>query len=1464
MSDLRSRAIKYKEYIDAGVSEDAALSRAGITREEVIAVDGATPADGIDEISGYAEAVATMRASMGMETSLEELEEASRKLYEVTTTPDNYARDHILQGGEPGDGPWIIRALTNVGGTFAMPQAALFHWMKGEDIRKAVPPFLSKKEWMENPDTSFEFVTFLDAAGTFLSGMDDSTSRAYGRDLLNISEKSFFEAADIVEQEGDKAGANILRGGSMFINMFVDTATDPLTYLTSMGIGQAAFKQMRRVVPFITKTNGKFIEADALVRIAQHTKDVSDLDAARKALQVLQDDVVEQFKKGNIDSEQAWGQFKEVSRVQGSIQDELDLRLLVKDGEIAAEGVPHARPENVRIPEEKGLARDLALQRKKALDEGWVQSVRPEDMEYDALMRHMATGPDAATVSAEQAGRVAAGALAEDVPIHTRVPINPVESSLNIRRNGVGRDGRILETRRLIDHVVSGLEKRQDSIVETINNLKKAGDMPDGPVTQKGLDALFDDMAGVQRGRPEDAMLSWTAALGGGVRGVVAEHLGDLTHRMGEAVTAHNRGYDFMKDKVNKVYDLLTHEYGHAKEAAENALSNYSFRAKRGEWKSYPLEKKPTSVREYAKDIEMLGNKYAAEHAQVPVYNEVQRMARDAAVAYGKGDFETATTLVEKLKVHIDQGPDHWLRVANEYDPVIAATNQPIYKARGKTAAKEIAGHEKEIKRISKAINFTRKNGKLPKEYVGKELIYPSGARRDFLDSSKFATSQFGEAAGQFFRAALYPKSIMIRPTAAMRFDVAMRETYRVLEKYAPPVAKRVFGGLRDAETELSRRTPFLMERFQRAGVISRRTGPAGEAIGLNNFVEGLSIDKAKSELMYSLLNTKKGSEAWEALAATADENMLNAVDDIRWLLNRDSTRLGLNPDEHIEGYIRHMLDQDHFKGSSKPFIYDGMPLKQNVPSILKTRNGDQVAITPDIVSVMDYYNRALAHELYVRPMYQDIRLGIKDALRASGNPKELNYLNQYGEHLISSLEGRPSFARQLLDKLGLPPAMTNGIQNSAIVMALTAFNSTLAGSLRYWTMSVAQSINSAMPKYGVMNTLRGLAAMSSTEGRKLARIAGTAGETERMMEGMISKISSIATDLRVGAPSMRDAESFIRGVTFTSSMGEQLQKLGVEAITQVSPNMAVEITAKAMQDSRRMNHVFGFLGKPFWFNKVSRSGSTFATMFTSFPFKQTETIIGNALENPGYIADYLMTAGFLSKMADHFAVDLDKYVGVGYTEDFPRTLQGSIPVKTSLAFVRWAETLNPNMDVREAQRRHDAFLREAKNLIPYYTATQRWKDVSKTFMGEPVTKETTGEQKSLVRTKNTSLKTVDGVRTEFFSTLLHMTSFEDKLQRFEKERVRTLSNEIDRNLMAISDMFYEKAKEGKVIDRDKLVYLVKNLRDLGHDIDLDDLSKMATNEYMAAELPQVVRDAIRDKNIASAHKTLNTILRKE
>ena len=154
-------------------------------------------------------------------------------------------------------------------------------------------------------------------------------------------------------------------------------------------------------------------------------------------------------------------------------------------------------------------------------------------------------------------------------------------------------------------------------------------------------------------GEPERRMLKVQTVNGGGVLNPVVEHAGDLTHRMTEFPDdeSYKSGFTFVKPKVDRIHRQLHHEYGFEKEMEQNTKNN--------------VKHTGLTEKEFRERLDKSLAKYADAHRKLKVYNEVQLLSRELAVAIGEKRWDDARSIVDELKSHTDKGADHWAEVAS-------------------------------------------------------------------------------------------------------------------------------------------------------------------------------------------------------------------------------------------------------------------------------------------------------------------------------------------------------------------------------------------------------------------------------------------------------------------------------------------------------------------------------------------------------------------------------------------------------------------------------------------------------------------------------------------------------------------------------------------------------------------------------------------------------------------------------
>jgi hypothetical protein len=185
--------------------------------------------------------------------------------------------------------------------------------------------------------------------------------------------------------------------------------------------------------------------------------------------------------------------------------------------------------------------------------------------------------------------------------------------------------------------------------VEKPTPVGKKTEVKEKPQTK---DERFHALADQQRGKPESAMLKVQNKLGGGVLSPVVEHAGDLIHRMSQHPDFYKGGFEWVKEKVDKVHRYLHSEFGFEKEHKQNWQNNAKYR-----------KKDPTA---FKKDLDAALKIYAKEHGKLKPFNDVQKLANDLAIAIGEQRWNEARRLSSELKKITDKGRENWEKVATK------------------------------------------------------------------------------------------------------------------------------------------------------------------------------------------------------------------------------------------------------------------------------------------------------------------------------------------------------------------------------------------------------------------------------------------------------------------------------------------------------------------------------------------------------------------------------------------------------------------------------------------------------------------------------------------------------------------------------------------------------------------------------------------------------------------------------
>jgi len=301
----------------------------------------------------------------------------------------------------------------------------------------------------------------------------------------------------------------------------------------------------------------------------------------------------------------------------------------------------------------------------------------------------------------------------------------------------------------------------------------------------------------------------------------------------------------------------------------------------------------------------------------------------------------------------------------------------------------------------------------------------------------------------------------------------------------------------------------------------------------------------------------------------------------------------------------------------------------------------------------------------------------------------------------------------------GLPMYNVGDASRTAMGVTALIYSSVLGGSGRYFPMAVATGLATTGSKYGIFGSLRGILTMMTPDGRALAKQAGLDKQWVQIMEDAAwTKIGKLATNMptfngvTVVGPSISATENMIRGWTYHAALGDLMRKQGFQNWDEVvEAGFGRAYLHESLRITEEVNHLFGQLGKPPAFHRLSKSGSVAGTQFLSFIPKQTEELLAQTLENPGKVAQYMMISGYLQRVAAKVGLDVSDYVGTGFLPQSPDEAT-SISFEVMEAMMTHGTEMGKlaagtgNMD--QTARASERLQRALNNFIPLAIASQR------------------------------------------------------------------------------------------------------------------------------------------------------------
>lgn len=714
-----------------------------------------------------------------------------------------------------------------------------------------------------------------------------------------------------------------------------------------------------------------------------------------------------------------------------------------------------------------------------------------------------------------------------------------------------------------------------------------------------------------------------------------------------------------------------------------------------------------------------------------------------------------------------------------------------------------------------------------------------------------------GEKLGDVFTPGLYPESLSLRPPAMLRSLLyQFREPMRVMKSMHPEMFARIRNGTYAAEFEMKRMAEFFDQELVRAGV-KNKAGSAGKM-----------VSKERGEQLFDLLDADPRSEAFTALHLAADDDMRMSMRRIRGMFDYMADKQGISPSErYITGYINHVLSAEQLANGSIPLdLIGASPRAKTFAAHLLDRTG-KGAYERDPLLALDIYSRAASRKLHIEPMLKDMQFAAKKFVKE--NPADAWFMN-YTNDLINNFKGTPSMLGNSADSmmrdinisLRKSPEFTGAWKQvmgdkpipvydpgdaGRTVMAMTslAYSGALTGNARYFPMAVATGIATNAPRFGVFRTLKSLFTWATPEGQALARAAGIGDQWNQIFEAPSWKsISQQAASVHAGGPSIAASENFIRSVTFNSAKEDYMKRLGLSTWREVQ-NAGLEnrILVEASRAAEEVNHLFGQLGKPPKFARVSKSGSVAATQFLSFIPKQLEELASQTMRNPGNIISYLAMSGYISRVAaQDLGIDMSSYVGFGFAPKRAEDLT-SISMDLMKAMENWnmvsSERLMGTGNPDEVATAHANLMKALETFMPLAAMVRQ--NIARGT--EPFTGERRGPGGELVRELDLNwLNSHKGERGDLLSVATQLRGVNDKLESQRMEANRRVTETKAILLRRLAFEYHQAVADGDVRGMD-----AAHQAFISNGIPVPDVSGIVEHEAMSMVIDRETRDMLKN-----------------
>jgi len=251
----------------------------------------------------------------------------------------------------------------------------------------------------------------------------------------------------------------------------------------------------------------------------------------------------------------------------------------------------------------------------------------------------------------------------------------------------------------------------------------------------------------------------------------------------------------------------------------------------------------------------------------------------------------------------------------------------------------------------------------------------------------------------------------------------------------------------------------------------------------------------------------------------------------------------------------------------------------------------------------------------------------------------------------VADAKGKLANKSRARNRLGVNIVPTMKMVDSAtkLSMGITRqlYRGMLGGSLGFTLKNTAQIINT-VADVGPLDTLKGVAKMTTKSGRQTARDQKVLTE----FVGMLEEVNAGGQLDRLLFKPAHASEFLNRGIAYHAGVSAEMAR-----IRKLNPHLskrdimdnarlALRLQIAGHTVAQRTQFMYGILGRsPIFGSAVGRIGGQFMT----FPIKQTEFLVEQLMKDPTGFARYLAMTGYSSRILSDVGVDPTGFIGFGF-----------------------------------------------------------------------------------------------------------------------------------------------------------------------------------------------------------------------